>query len=79
MPTLLFIYGFRFFFYSNENNEPAHVHVTKAEANGKIWLEPETETSYLHGFTNSEEKQIAEIVEEHAEMFKTKWYEYFGK
>jgi hypothetical protein len=40
MPTVLLINGFRFFFYSNENNEPAHIHVTKANADGKIWLEP---------------------------------------
>lgn len=36
MPTLLFIKDLRFFFYSNENNEPAHVHITKGSANGKV-------------------------------------------
>lgn len=41
MPTLLLIDGFRFFFYSMENNEPIHVHVSKGDAVGKIWLEPE--------------------------------------
>lgn len=40
MPTILFINGFRFFFYSNENNEPAHIHVKKADAEAKIWLAP---------------------------------------
>ena len=40
MPTVLRSQGFRFFFYSNEGNEPMHIHVTKAEANGKIWMEP---------------------------------------
>lgn len=29
MPTVLFVNGFRFFFYSNENNEPVHIHVLK--------------------------------------------------
>jgi Domain of unknown function (DUF4160) len=33
MPTILRINGYRFFFYSNENDEPAHVHVEK----GRRW------------------------------------------
>ncbi len=47
MPTILRINGFRFFFYSNENDEPAHVHVEKGDAEGKIWLEPALEAVYL--------------------------------
>ena len=31
MPTILRVAGFRFFFYSNERGEPAHVHVDQAE------------------------------------------------
>ncbi len=26
MPTILFIYGWRLFFYSNEGTEPIHIH-----------------------------------------------------
>ncbi|MBO9684061.1 MAG: DUF4160 domain-containing protein [Flavisolibacter sp.] len=47
MPTLLNEKGFRFFFYSNENSEPIHIHVKKGQAEGKIWLEP---TLTGHGF-----------------------------
>lgn len=79
MPNLLFINGLRFFFYSNENNEPAHVHITKGGASGKVWLEPVIEIAYLHGFTNSEEKDILKIMETHSQYFKTKWHEYFSK
>jgi hypothetical protein len=79
MPTVLFLNGFRFFFYSNENNEPAHIHVTKGNAEGKIWLEPVTETAWLYGFTKPEENAIWQIVTEHEQLFKNKWYEYFGK
>lgn len=32
MPTILFIYGWRIFFYSNEGNEPIHVQQKK-----EIW------------------------------------------
>ena len=79
MPTLLFIHGLRFFFYSNENNEPAHVHITKGSASGKVWLEPAIEIVYLNGFTNSEEKMIIKAIETHYEDFKKRWNEFFSK
>ncbi len=79
MPTLLFINGLRFFFYSNENNEPPHVHVTKGSAFGKMWFEPAIEKAYLNGFTSGEEKDILNIIESNSEYFKTKWHEYFSK
>ena len=47
-----------FFFYSNESNEPAHLHVTKGNASEKVWLEPEIDVAYFKGFTNSEERFI---------------------
>jgi len=30
MPTVMFLNGWRFFFYSNENDEPPHIHCKKA-------------------------------------------------
>lgn len=79
MPTLLFLNGLRFFFYSNENNEPIHVHVTKGSANGKIWLEPLISIEYLIGFTKAEENDILETVQNKSEEFKNRWNEYFRK
>jgi hypothetical protein len=79
MPTLLRLSGFRFFFYSNENNEPIHVHVNKADANGKIWLEPAISVEYLIGFGKSEEREILEIVDANRDNFKNKWNEYFSQ
>ena len=76
MPTVLIIYGFRFYFFSNENNEPMHIHVEKAEGNGKIWLEP-FKVEYFYGFTAKQQKQILKFAEEHLETFKTKWHDYF--
>ncbi|MFC4232865.1 DUF4160 domain-containing protein [Parasediminibacterium paludis] len=79
MPTLLLIDGFRFFFYSNENNEPIHVHVTKGNADGKIWLEPTIEIAYMHEFNNKEIKDIMWHVQKNFEQFKTRWNDYFSK
>lgn len=79
MPTVLFQNGFRFFFYSNENNEPAHIHIRKGNGEGKIWLEPALQIAWMSEFTAQEEKVIWQITIENEQLFKTKWNEYFGK
>jgi len=78
MPTILRIKGFRFYFWSKEDNEPMHIHVEKAESNAKIWLNP-IKDEYFYGFTKKEIKEIREIVNENIELLKTKWIEYHGK
>lgn len=40
MPTVLRIGAYRFHFYSDEGNEPAHIHVANADGECKFWLEP---------------------------------------
>jgi hypothetical protein len=79
MPTVLLIKGIRFFFYSNESQEPMHIHVSKGDADGKIWLVPELSVCYFEGFSNAEEKDIMQITEAHYEQFKAKWNEYFNQ
>jgi len=79
MPTILRINGFRFFFYSNENNEPAHVHIEKGNAVAKVWLEPSVEASFFTGFNASERNFVIETIVKHSQEFKKEWYEYFGK
>ena len=41
MPTVLFVQDWRLYFYSNEGNEPMHVHAVKGDAECKFWLQPE--------------------------------------
>lgn len=41
MPSLFFVGGYRVFFWSNEGEEPIHVHVCKgspSQSSTKIWL-----------------------------------------
>ncbi len=78
MPTALRVSGFRFFFYSNEVNEPMHIHVEKGDAVGKMWLEPVLEQEYFYGFTVKERKQIIEIVTANLDLFKNTWNERFN-
>lgn len=77
MPTVLLINGYRFYFFSNENGEPVHIHVEKAEGNAKLWLDT-VRYMYSYGFTKRQQKQILEIVAQNLELLKTKWNEYFA-
>jgi hypothetical protein len=78
VPTLLVVEGFRFWFYSNEGREPPHVHVSKAGAAAKVWLQP-VHFAYSHGFTPSQLKRIRELVFEHQTSFVERWHEHFGR
>lgn len=78
MPVVLFINGFRFKFYGNENYEPPHVHITKGNGNAKYWLVPELDEAYSYGFTVRERREIRELVTTHRELLIRNWYDYFG-
>lgn len=79
MPTILFVKGFRLFFFSGDGKEPVHIHVKKGDGDGKIWLFPEVRVAYLVGFSVQEEKQILDIVVENRETIIKKWNEYFSQ
>lgn len=41
MPSIFDLYGYKIYFWSNENNEPIHVHVSKGKPTSKstkIWI-----------------------------------------
>lgn len=48
MPVVLRINGCKFFFFSNEEEEPMHIHVEKGDENGKMWLYPDIEDEYFY-------------------------------
>lgn len=76
MPTVLNINGFRFFFYSNEDDEPVHIHIEKSGGSAKYWLHPIKE-AYSYGFSVTDRKKIKELVTEHQNVLKNAWNEYF--
>ncbi|MFK3780059.1 DUF4160 domain-containing protein [Agrobacterium sp. NPDC089420] len=53
MPVVFRSGNLTFFFYSNEGDprEPVHIHVRKAGAEAKIWLEPATGSRPVAGST----------------------------
>lgn len=75
MPTIIYIDGFRLFFYSNEHL-PKHVHIEKGEKTAKFNIEfVELVKSYR--CNASELKQIRNLVEENKELLIQKWDEFF--
>lgn len=57
MPTVLRVGRFRFHFFSNERQEPPHIHVKAADDEAKFWLDPIGLASY-RGFNSAELTQI---------------------
>jgi hypothetical protein len=77
MPTLLRWKGYRFFFYSADGFEPAHVHITKGEREAKIWLNDLTIAVNL-GYSAKELNEIIRKTREEREGFLAVWRNYFG-
>ena len=77
MPTVLEEKGYKFKFFSNESDEPAHIHITKGDGNAKFWLEPKCTEEYSYGFNVRERRDIKKIVLENRSQLINKWNEYF--
>jgi hypothetical protein len=77
MPTVFEANGYRFFFYSNENNEPMHIHVSKGSAEAKYWMNSNLEESFAYGFKVRERKEIRSLIKDNAEKIDEKWTEFF--
>jgi hypothetical protein len=78
MPTVLVIKGYRFFFFSNERDEPVHIHIEKAEKYAKFWIEP-LFVAVNYGFSGKELRVIGEIIEKNEVHIMEKWNEHFSK
>jgi hypothetical protein len=76
MPTILRIGPYRFFFYSNEQWEPQHIHVQRDRALAKYWLNPVSLASSTR-FTAKEIRHIQKQVEQNLAIFQEAWNEHF--
>lgn len=77
MPTVLRVGRFRFFFYSNEGQEPPHIHIKAGSDEVKFWLEPVTMASN-HGFNGRELNAIEQLVVQHQLELLEAWNEHLG-
>jgi len=77
MPTVLRIGPYRFYFYSNESNEPPHVHIDKDGSSAKFWLKKVSLADNI-GFNQKELNALSKLVLEHQKDLLDGWHERFG-
>jgi len=79
------LYGYKIFFWSNENNEPIHVHVAKGKQSAnatKIWLPAESNPVVVHNKSRIPQKDLSrllKVVAQNRDTIIARWYDYFGK
>jgi hypothetical protein len=78
VPTVLRIGPYKFSFFSNENNEPRHVHATRDALLAKFWLEPVSLVKN-RGFAEHELNAIGKLVLENRDRLREAWDDHFGK
>lgn len=62
MPTILYIRGWRLFFYANEGKEPIHVH---CEKEGKYWLDRENfnaTEAFSHAMGPRDHREVKRLI-----------------
>ncbi|MEK6770105.1 MAG: DUF4160 domain-containing protein [Pseudomonadota bacterium] len=77
MPTILRIGPHRFFFYSNEQGEPPHIHVQRERFLAKLWLNP-VALAGSKRFASHELRTIQKHVEENRKLFLEAWNEHIS-
>ena len=76
MPTVFCFCEFRFYFFSREETRK-HIHVSSANGEAKIWIEPELSVSKVIGLSNQDVNKILKIVEQRLEEINEYWNTHF--
>lgn len=77
MPTVLIIFGIRFFFYSREHL-PIHVHIETGDGTAKFEVETEVRLIENKGVKTKDIRLSESILEENRENFVNEWNNFFG-
>ena len=76
VPTILMMFGWRFFFYANERNEPVHIHCQKGEAEAKYWLDIEgfgAIEAHSYNMSPRDKRMVRRVIFEHFDYIVTEW------
>ena len=67
----------RFFFYSEDRDEPRHVHVARDDRVAKFWLDP-ARMQRNGGLPQSEILRVQRTIEENHNLFMEAWNDDFN-
>ena len=78
MPTVLRVSGFRFHFYSDEGQEPPHIHVESGDGECKFWLVPVV-LARSRGMSASDVRKIEQLVYQHQAFLLEKYDDFHAQ
>jgi hypothetical protein len=76
MPTVMRSGSYRFHFYSDEREEPPHIHVRTPDGECKFWLEPDIALAGNRGLPAHEVRAIERLVYKHQEELRSAYHAY---
>lgn len=76
-PTVFREAGYRFFFFSREE-ERMHVHIVSGDGEAKFWLTPKIELAKNYHFSPKQLKVIESLIKEHLDELTSAWKKHFG-
>ena len=82
MPTVLLLNGWRFHFFTNERNEPIHIHAEKAERECKYWLDVDAfniREAFAYNMSPRDTRDVRKIIFEHFDLLVAEWQRVHGK
>lgn len=77
MPTVLLIFGIRFFFFPNDH-EPIHIHVEYQGHSAKIKVFPDIELIENNGLKSQTVKKALDTVKYYQDDIIAEWHKVFG-
>lgn len=84
MPSIFNVFGYKIYFWSNENGEPVHVHICKGvpKANAtKVWLTKEGKVKLVNNRSRISKGDLAKLlvfIQSNAFYIQQIWCQYFG-
>ena len=77
MPTVLRLGPYRAFFYSNEGDEPAHIHVRAGDKEAKFWVH-DVSVVVNAGYPRMKSGDITRHLRQNRLMLQKAWNDHFG-